>query len=414
MTDIEIPEIVTQACILVGGKGTRLGDLTRTTPKPLLPIGGTTVFLDILIEQVARQGFNDIILLAGHFGHLVLERYEGRPFGEALVRVLVEPEPRGTAGALLTAQKILAPQFLLLNGDSYFDVNLRALAVEASGHEALIALHRVRDPSRYGTVEVDGDRVRRFREKAADVQGPALINAGVYVLRRSILNRIVTLPCSLETDILPALAPEGGLLGRERNGYFLDIGLTETLERGRKELLGLRAKPAAFLDRDGVLNIDHGYVHRHDQVDWIPGAAHSVRQLNDSGYRVVVVTNQAGVGHDLFTEEHVIALHSWMREQLAVHGAFIDAFYYCPDHPEARVAKYRRHSSNRKPQSGMILQAFSDLHIRREGSFLIGDKPTDIEAARGAGIPGFLFPGGRLDVFLNDCLRQLHPQRNID
>lgn len=398
------PEIVRQACILVGGKGTRLGELTRNTPKPLMAIGDDATFLDILIEQVARQGFDDIVLLAGHLGQIFVKRYQGRRYGRAQVRVFVEPALRGTGGALVSAREILAPQFLLLNGDSYFDINMRALTLEAAAHEALIALHRVADPSRYGTVELDGDKVRCFREKSPDASGAALVNTGIYVLRPSILDLIASLPCSIEHEIFPRLAAEGKLAGAVRESYFVDIGLPATLQAHRQTLLNLRARPAAFLDRDGVLNADLGYVHRPDQVEWISGAKESVRLLNDLGYRVVVVTNQAGVGRGYYYEEDVIELHSWMQDELAVRGAFIDAFYYCPDHPEACIEKYRRMSPNRKPNAGMIVQAMSDLHIRRDGSFLIGDKATDIAAARGAGIAGFLFSGGNLTAFLKDCV----------
>ena len=103
------PNVIRQACILVGGKGTRLGSLTRATPKPLLEIGQGVAFLDIVIEQVVRQGFNDVVLLAGHLGHLVQERYDGRPLGDARIRVVVEPESRGTGGALISAREIISP-----------------------------------------------------------------------------------------------------------------------------------------------------------------------------------------------------------------------------------------------------------------------------------------------------------------
>ena len=403
------PDVMRQACILVGGKGTRLGDLTRATPKPLLEIGQGMAFLDIVIEQVVRQGFNDVVLLAGHLGHLVQERYDGRQFGDGHVRVVVEPEPGGTGGALIAAQEIIAPRFLLLNGDSFFDINLRALAAEASAHEALVALHRVSDPGRYGTVELKGKEILRFREKSADVRDPALINAGIYALRRSIIQCIGLLPCSIEIDIFPILAEKGQLAGTVHEGYFVDIGLPETLEQGRRKLLDLRVRPAVFLDRDGVLNIDNGYVHRPDQVNWIAGAQEAVRRLNDLGYRVIVVTNQAGVGHGYYEEDDIVALHRWMQDQLARRGAFIDAFYYCMHHPEASIEKYRGYHVNRKPGPGMILQAFSDLTIRKDQSFLIGDKESDIEAARGAGIPGYLFPGGNLATFLD---RLLPPRTN--
>jgi D-glycero-D-manno-heptose 1,7-bisphosphate phosphatase len=399
-----MPEPIRQACILVGGMGTRLGDITRAVPKPLLEIAPGVSFLDIVIEQIARQGFTDVILLAGYLGDLVRERHDGRTFGLAQIRVLVEPEPRGTGGAIAYARDVIAPQFLLLNGDSFFDINIRALAAKAARTEALVALRRISDASRYGTVELEGNHIVRFREKASDVTGPALINTGVYVLRASVLDRIRMLPCSIERDVFPALAQQGQLAGDIREGYFLDIGLPETLERGRRELLALRRRPAAFLDRDGVLNIDLHYVHRPQQVEWIPGAIKCVRRLNDLGYRVVVVTNQAGVAHGYYGEDSVHALHGWMSDQLAAHGAFVDAFYHSPYHPEARVEQFRRTHVDRKPGPGMILRALSDLDIDKDRSFLIGDKESDILAAQSAGIPGHLFTGGNLNEFLDRCL----------
>jgi D,D-heptose 1,7-bisphosphate phosphatase len=393
---------IKQACILVGGKGTRLGDVTRTIPKPLLDMGEGISFLDLLIEQTARQGFTDVVLLAGHLGDLVEARYDGRIFGNARVRVVVEPEPRGTAGALVSAVDSLEPRFFLLNGDSLFDINLRALAAEAEC-EARIALRWVPDVSRFGAVELDGERIVRFREKAGDT-GPAVINAGIYLLDAALIKRISSLPCSIETDIFPVLAKEGKLGGSVRDGYFIDIGLPETLRQGRRELLARRRRPAAFLDRDGVINRDHGYVHRPDQIDWIPGAQEGIRRLNDLGYRVVVVTNQAGVAHGYYGEDDVIALHDWIQEELAAKGAFIDAFYFCPFHPDGKVERFRASHVDRKPSPGMILRAFSEMQIDSQHSFLIGDRESDVACARSAGIKGFLFTGGNLADFLDDCI----------
>ena len=233
------------------------------------------------------------------------------------------------------------------------------------------------------------------------------MNAGIYVLSPAIIDRIRSLPCSIETDIFPGMASEGKLYGVIGEGYFLDIGVPETLKQAQQELLAVYRRPAVFLDRDGVLNVDHAYVHRPDQVDWVPGAFDAVRGLNDRGYRVVIVTNQAGIAHGYYSEEFMHTLHAWMQAQLAAKGAFIDAFYHCPFHPEARVEKYRSSHIDRKPGPGMISRAISDLHIEKEGSFLIGDKESDIEAARGAGIPSFLFRGGSLTGFLDECFATL-------
>jgi D,D-heptose 1,7-bisphosphate phosphatase len=166
-------------------------------------------------------------------------------------------------------------------------------------------------------------------------------------------------------------------------------------------------RAAAFLDRDGVINVDRGYVYRPDQVEWIAGARETVRYLNNLGYRVVIVTNQAGVAHGYYGEDSVRSLHTWMQEQFAEWGAFIDAFYYCPYHPEAKNPQYRADHTDRKPRPGMILRAFADMHIEKRRSFLIGDKSTDIEAAQAAGIPGLLFSGGNLLDFLIEHLGQL-------
>ena len=124
-------------------------------------------------------------------------------------------------------------------------------------------------------------------------------------------------------------------------------------------------RPAVFLDRDGVLNIDHGYVHRPDQIDWTPGAITAVRRLNDLGYRVVVVTNQAGVAHGHYEEEAVHTLHAWMRDELAKYGAVIDVFYHCPYHPEGKVERFRLSHIDRKPGPGMILRALAELEPYR-------------------------------------------------
>ncbi len=155
-----------------------------------------------------------------------------------------------------------------------------------------------------------------------------------------------------------------------------------------------------FLGRDGVLNIDHGYVHAPEQVEWVRGAKEAVKLLNDAGYYVFVVTNQAGVAKGRYGEDAVGTLHRWMAKELAAAGASIDDWRYCPFHPEGSVAAFRAEHDWRKPNPGMLLDLFEHWPIEREGSVLIGDKTTDIEAAEAAGVPGYLFEGGDLAAFI--------------
>jgi len=163
-------------------------------------------------------------------------------------------------------------------------------------------------------------------------------------------------------------------------------------------------RPAVFFDRDGVLNEDIGYLWKWEELRWLPSAIDAVKVCNDLGYFVFVVTNQSGVARDFYQEEDVRKLHLRMNNELAKRGAQVDAFYYCPHHPEGSVARYQTDCACRKPSAGMILQAMNEWPVDRSRSLLIGDRDSDIQAALAAGISGYLFPGGNLLEFLQRCL----------
>ena len=397
------PARARQAVLLVGGKGTRLKELARTTPKALMAIGDDRVFLDLLIDNLARQGFDKILLLAGHLGGQLLERYEGRSIRGACVSVAIEPEPKGTGGALWWSREKLDSTFLVVNGDTYFDMPYRRLEAALNRDPAAIAamaLRDVEDAARYGSVTLEGTRIVRFCEKVATAApAPGRINAGVYLMLRKAVEAIGDGQVSLETEVFPKLAAQGRLLGTACEGYFIDIGLPQTLFQARYELPSILRRPALFLDRDGVINLDHGYVHRWESLQMVTGVAETIAAFNDAGWFVFVVTNQAGVARGLYDEGAIAVLHDQIRDWLAARGAHVDAFYYCPYHPDAAIEAYRLDHPDRKPRPGMLLRAMEEWPVIRQRSFMVGDKETDLAAAAAAGIAGRRFEGDDLAAF---------------
>lgn len=405
MPNRAISELPPRQCvILIGGLGTRLGSLTRDMPKPLLPVGGAP-FLDVLVGEAVRRGFNEILLLAGYKADSVADyaaSISSRVKGDYEVRVSVEPEPLGTGGALLHARPHLDERFLLLNGDTWFDFNWLDL-FRFAGDCSAIATRTVEHADRHETVELAPDgSVGRIVPRTKD-SGRGLINGGVYLLRRSDLDGFPT-HFSIESDLIPRLIERSALRGRSYRGFFLDIGIPETFEEAQHAIPAQRRRPAIFFDRDGVLNHDSGYVGSVDRFRWIDGAQEAVRLANDLGYYTFVVTNQAGVARGLYREDEVQELHRWMADELRNDGASIDDWRYCPYHVDGTVERFAKPHSWRKPEPGMILDLLAQWPVDVSSSLLVGDKDSDCAAAAAAGVQALKFEGGNLRDFLADHL----------
>jgi len=400
--------LLSQAVILCGGLGTRLGELTASTPMPMLTVGGRP-FIEHLIQEIARFGVGRITLLAGRFGEQIRDLYDGRAMYGSRIEVLVEPVPMGTGEALRYAAGRLEPVFLLMNGDSWIDADLVSLARHwqvAKAADARIAaqllLQQVADARRFGTVILDKGKVIAFREKSPSTVGPpgsGLINAGVYILERDALGLSPSGQAnSLEGEILPALVAEGRVSGEKatEGAYFVNVGIPGSYCRAQRELIAQRTKPALFLDRDGTLNVDRGYTYRCEDLVWQPGAREAVRFANQAGYYVFVVTNQSGVARGLFNPEDVKAFHAAMQTSLFEMDAHIDAMEWCPHHIDGLTEQYRKHCRRRKPSPGMIEDLAAAWPVDMSRSLMIGDSETDMLAASAAGIAGVRYNGGSL------------------
>ena len=386
----------------------RLGSLTATTPKPLLPCGDRP-FLWWLLREFVRYGVSDFLLLTGHLSEEV-ERaaatmQDALPRG---VRISLSEEPirAGTGGAVFHARERLQERFLLCNGDSLFDCNLANLLADglADGPEVAgrIVLRRLADASRFGVVDLQGERITAFRERPPAGTG-GLINGGIYLFDRSLIGHLRP-ACSLEAEVLPGLAAAGALRGSVGDGYFRDIGVPEDFALAQTEIPALLRRRALILYRDGVLNVDHGYVGSADRFDWVDGALAAIRRATAAGWHVFIVTNQSGVARGLYDEAAVGSLLDWIGDQARGAGGTIDDVRFCPFHPDATVAAYRQAHAWRKPLPGMLLDLMRVWQLAPNRCVMIGDQDSDMRAAEAAGVAGYLFRGGNLLSFLEPII----------
>jgi len=169
-------------------------------------------------------------------------------------------------------------------------------------------------------------------------------------------------------------------------------------------------RQALFLDRDGVINLDHGYIHRKEDFHFVEGIFEVVGAARAAGYLIVVVTNQAGIGRGYYSEADFWELMHWVSEEFQAHEAPLDAVYFCPYHAEFGIGTYRRDSPCRKPKPGMLLQAAADHHINLSGSCLIGDRLTDVQAAAAAGLAKYWLLGKHRETNLPNTAHIAHLQ----
>lgn len=394
-----------EVVILAGGGGTRLRERSGGLPKPMVPVAGRPL-LEHQIEHCRAAGFTRIALLV-HFRHEVISGHfgDGSHFG-VHIDYCIESSARGTAGALRDALPRLAPTFIVLYGDTFFDVDLRALwqAHARGGAHATLLLHPNDHPQDSDLVELaDDGSVRALwpypHPPGHDLRN--LANAALCVIQREGLAELI--PAERASDLakhtFPAMLSAGRrLAGHLSVEYIKDMGSPDRLDRveadiarGLPQRLSARQlRAAVFLDRDGTLNHEVNHLSRVEQLRLYDGTAAALRRLNRSGALAVVVTNQPVIARGELTPEGLAAIHARLDTLLGAEGAYIDRIYHCPHHPDrgfaGEVAALKIDCDCRKPATGMIDAACRDLSIDRGGAWLVGDSSTDIEAGRRSGL----------------------------
>lgn len=400
-----------QALVLCGGRGTRLGPLVADVPKPMLPLEGRPL-LAHSIECLARAGIDDVVLAAGYKADVIRNHFAGR-HGNVRVRVFSETQPLGTAGPARWLEAELAETFLVLYGDVFIDLDLREL-IEAHARTTPAATLLIRPsdhPWDSDLVQLDADgAITGFIPATAPREFPRnAANAAIYVVDRRLTGMIPDdRPSDWVRDVFPAALAAGMRLRGHwfsGDGFLKDMGTPERLAlvgrhlEERRMIEQARAAPApvrvVFLDRDGVINEEVDLLATPEDFRLLPGAAEAVARLNAAGMRVVVVTNQSVVARGLCTPAGLDAIHDRMRDQLALAGARVDAVYSCPHHPETHHRDggdpaLRVACSCRKPAPGMLLRAAHEHGFDLAAAVMVGDRATDVLAARRAGVRSIL------------------------
>lgn len=385
---------ITEAIILAGGLGTRLRDTVPDLPKCMAPVAGIP-FLFYVINHLLGQGIEKFIFSLG-YKHELIEEYLEKRFSTLRYQCSIEENPLGTGGAAKLACALTTEKdVLLVNGDTLFKVMLNKLVAFhfSCGADCTLSLKPMKNFDRYGSVELNNDySIKSFTEKQFFESG--FINCGVYALNTAkFLQANVGKTFSFEKDWLEKiLSIHDGhprrIYGVVQDEYFIDIGIPADYEKAKEELkrqaLDLKTIDknwTLFLDRDGVINNEKEfeYVLNWSEFSFYNGVTQAIKILSDKFGKLIVVSNQRGVGKGMMTEDDLLGIHQKMSNEIENAGGRIDKIYYCTDVSDIHP--------NRKPNPGMALQAKKDFPaIDFSKSIMVGNKMSDMHFGRNTGM----------------------------
>lgn len=366
-----------QAVVLAGGFGTRLSHVISSVPKPMAPIGKIP-FLKYLYGNLKLHGVDNFLFLTGYKSE-VIEQY----FSDySDVKIIKESNPLGTGGALLNAFEYIENKFFLINGDTFFDIDLSIFQEFSNNKPLTISLRFTDNVYRYGFVEIDeAFRVNSFIEKgnlpSNKIDG--YINGGIYCISKSLLSishkESFGKLLSFENDLLPIYIQKGFVYGLPLGGMFIDIGIPEDYFLSQT-IIPIRVnqilKPALFIDKDGTLIEDSSYVSGPN-IEVIKSTVSIVQKYKAMGFYLVMVTNQSGIAKNKFSYDDMMKNINSITEYYRKLNIEFDDIEYCPYHEDATNDNYRFCSLLRKPSPGMILRACEKLKIDLKNSVMIGD-----------------------------------------
>ncbi len=387
-----------KAVILAGGYGTRIKEMCADLPKPMLKLGEKPILLR-QIETLKKEGIFDFVLIT-HFMHEKIEEYfgDGSDFG-VNISYYYEEKPLGTAGALFRLG--LNEDFLLCNGDLLFDFNLKKFSDFHKNNNSLITLftHPSTHPFDSSLVVTDDDnRVKAIVKANENEYYQNLCNAGIELVSPEIFELVhFEEYADFDKDIVSGLIKTNRIFSYKSSEYVLDVGTPERLIKAEldieKNAVGRKystlPQKAVFLDRDGTINVDKGYINDPEEIVLLNGSAEAINIFHELGFLIILITNQPVIARGDCSFEQLKIIHNKLEVELGKSGAYLDGIYFCPHHPDSgfdgEVKELKIACKCRKPEPGLILRAQKDFNIDLSVSYMVGDKMTDVQAAINAG-----------------------------
>jgi D-glycero-D-manno-heptose 1,7-bisphosphate phosphatase len=369
-----------QAVILAGGRGTRLAPLTLTRPKPMIAFHGRP-FLEYMIEMLRQQGFERILLLLGYLPEVIRDHFgDGSGFGVGIDYAVSDVED-DTGRRLALARHRLDPVFFLAYCDNYWPLDFAPMweRFHTDAAWAMVTAYANRDGYTRNNLRIEDGRVALY-DKSRTARDLAGTDIGFLILRREVLDLLPEGNPSFESTIYPRLCATQRLLAHVTEHRYYSVG---SLERLPITEAFLARAPTIILDRDGVLNRrmpKAEYVRCWADWEWLPGALEALSLLGRAGWRILVVTNQAGIARGVMTEASLAEIHQRMQADAAAVGGLIEAIYHCPH-------GWDDGCDCRKPKPGMLFAAQRRFHLDLSRVLFIGDDERDAQAAAAAGCP---------------------------
>ena len=371
--------------ILAGGKGSRIKEYLNNKPKPMLKFNNI-YFLQYLINNLTKYPVNKIYILTGFKHKIIHKNFHNKMFNFTKIICIKESKLMGTGGALLSLKKYKINDFLLINGDTIFNVNVNDF-IKSFRQKSLGGIALVSKKLNTNSLKLNNLALKKgfitYKSKSS------LINGGIYYFSKKIFKYLIKGPSSLENDILPKMIKKKLIKGKIYRDFFVDIGSPKYLKQTKKKLIINLKKPAVFLDRDGVINYDYWYVHKLKNFKFRKGVIRGLKYLIKKNFYIFIITNQAGIAKGKFKENDFFNLHKYLKQYLSKKNIYFDDVQYCPFHPDAKIKKFKKNSNLRKPGNRMIKNIFEKFLINKKKCFMIGDKISDEKCAKKSNLKYF-------------------------